>query len=324
MRKSHLRMPFGVTSSCLVALALASGPAIAQAPGDVEIAVRELPDQPAEPQAVPGEIIVKMRPGMTAEQVLPATDLVALGVRSAPRVTSGGELVYQLTPEAMFALRSEEAAMARMADLAAQLSARPEVEYAQPNWILRPSLTPNDPLYPLQWHYRNNGSGSDQSPGGINLPNAWDTPRGRCFGRGGGAGYRHPARAGRHRGLAQPRSRLRHDHRCLHRQRRRWARQRSDRSGRCRGRRRMRPQSATDQSERQLARQSRRRNDRGRQHQQQRRGRGRELVRDHGAGARARQVRRHQRRHQRRHPLGGGTTGARRPEQPRTRRGSST
>ena len=175
MHKSHLRVPFGVTSSCLVALALASGPAIAQAPEDVEIAVRELPDQPAEPQAVPGEIIVKMRPGMTAEQVLPATDLVALGVRSAPRVTSGGELVYQMTPEAMFELRSEEAAMARMADLAAQLSARPEVEYAQPNWILRPSLTPNDTLYPLQWHYRNNGSGSDQSPGGINLPNAWDS-----------------------------------------------------------------------------------------------------------------------------------------------------
>jgi serine protease len=134
-----------------------------------------LPVVPAEPQAVPGEIIVKMRPGMAAEQVLPATDLVALGVRSAPRVTSGGELVFQLTPQAMFALRSEEAAMARMGDLAAQLSARPEVEYAQPNWILRPSLTPNDPLYPLQWHYRNNGSGSEQSPGGINLPNAWDT-----------------------------------------------------------------------------------------------------------------------------------------------------
>ena len=65
--------------------------------------------------------------------------------------------------------------MARVEELAAQLSARPEVEYAQPNWILRPSLTPNDPLYPLQWHYRNNGSGSDQSPGGINLPNAWDS-----------------------------------------------------------------------------------------------------------------------------------------------------
>jgi serine protease len=146
MRKSHLRMSLGVTTSCLVALALASGPAIAQAPEDVEIVVRELPDEPAEPQAVPGEIIVKIRPGMTAEGIMPASDLVALGIRSAPRVTSGGELIFQLTPQAMFALRSEEAAMARMADLAAQLSARPEVEYAQPNWILRPSLTPNDPL----------------------------------------------------------------------------------------------------------------------------------------------------------------------------------
>jgi serine protease len=165
-------------TSWVVALALAAGPALAQVPAGVQIAVRDLPEQPAEPQAVPGEIIVKMRPGVAAERALPASDLVALGVRSAPRVTSGGELVFQLTPQAMLGLQSEAAVMARAEDLAAQLSARPEVEYAQPNWILRPSLTPNDPLFPLQWHYRNNGSGSDQSPGGINLPNAWDSGQG--------------------------------------------------------------------------------------------------------------------------------------------------
>lgn len=178
MRHPHVRSSTRLTGSCLVALALASGPALAQVPQDVEIAVRELPDRPAEPQAVPGEIIVKMRPGVAPQFVLPPADLVALGMRSAPRVTSGGELIYQLTPQAMFALQSEEAAMARAEELAEQLSARPEVEYAQPNWILYPSLTPNDPLFPLQWHYRNNGSGSDQSPGGINLVNAWDTERG--------------------------------------------------------------------------------------------------------------------------------------------------
>lgn len=174
MRNAYSRLPFILSSSCLVGLALASAPGLAQAPADVEIMVRELPQQPAEPQAVPGEIIVKMRPGVAAQQVLPAADLVTLGMRSAPRVTSGGELIYQLTPQAMFALQSEQAAMARAEELAEQLSARPEVEYAQPNWILRPSLTPDDPFYPLQWHYRNNGAGSDESPGGINLPKAWD------------------------------------------------------------------------------------------------------------------------------------------------------
>src|SRR5690606_2382794 len=176
--RNRVRFSAGLAGSCLTALALASGRVPAQVPDDVGIAVRERPQQPAEPQAVPGEIIVKLRPGVAPQFVLPPGDLAALGVRSAPRVTSGGELVYQLTPQAMFALESEEAAMARTQEIAAQLSARPDVEYAQPNWILRPSLTPNDPLFPLQWHYHNNGSGNGESPGGINLVDAWDTQRG--------------------------------------------------------------------------------------------------------------------------------------------------
>jgi serine protease len=180
MRNPYFRLPLGLTGSCLVALSLASGPALAQVPEDVEITVRELPEPPAEPQAVPGEIIVKMRAGMALQTVLPPATLAPLGLRSAARMTSGGEMIYQLTPQAMFALQSAEDAMARVEELAAQLSARPEVEYAQPNWILHPSLTPNDSLFPLQWHYRNNGSGSDESPGGINLVDAWDTERGQA------------------------------------------------------------------------------------------------------------------------------------------------
>jgi serine protease len=59
------------------------------------------------------------------------------------------------------------------------LKARPDVEYAQPNYILRISdRTPNDPRFPQQWHYRNNGTGPGQSPGGISLPRAWDKSTG--------------------------------------------------------------------------------------------------------------------------------------------------
>jgi serine protease len=39
---------------------------------------------------------------------------------------------------------------------------------------LRIVRTPNDPRFPEQWHYRDNGAGTGQSPGGINLPRAWD------------------------------------------------------------------------------------------------------------------------------------------------------
>jgi serine protease len=43
----------------------------------------------------------------------------------------------------------------------------PEVAHAQPNFIRRPYLTPNDPLYPLQWHL-------DM----MHLPDAWEQTTG--------------------------------------------------------------------------------------------------------------------------------------------------
>lgn len=52
------------------------------------------------------------------------------------------------------------------------------MEYAQPNYILYPMKTPNDPLYAKQWHYFNNGTGPGESPGGIDLPKAWDISTG--------------------------------------------------------------------------------------------------------------------------------------------------
>ena len=45
--------------------------------------VRELPEVPAEPQAVPGEVIVKTRSGVAPQSVLPAATLVPLGLRSS-------------------------------------------------------------------------------------------------------------------------------------------------------------------------------------------------------------------------------------------------
>ena len=50
------------------------------------------------------------------------------------------------------------------------LSALPEVAYAEPDQIMRHTATPSDPLYPQQWHYFTPTSGNY----GINLPPAWD------------------------------------------------------------------------------------------------------------------------------------------------------
>ena len=141
---------------------------------------KDLTAPPPAPQFVPGEVIVKLKPVEgAAVRGLAAKDLAPLGFQSSPRHTSGGELIYKFSPNTMFALRSAQEAQQRVLAVAKELNARPDVEYAQPNWILHPmDTTPNDPGYPLQWHYRNNGSGSDESPGGINLPKAWDNSTG--------------------------------------------------------------------------------------------------------------------------------------------------
>ena len=47
----------------------------------------------------------------------------------------------------------------------------PNVEYAEPDRILRHTLTPNDPRYNEQWHYF-------EAAGGINAPPAWDKSTG--------------------------------------------------------------------------------------------------------------------------------------------------
>ena len=60
--------------------------------------------------------------------------------------------------------------LAEVQAIADSLSALPEVEYAEPDAIMVPMLTPNDPQYPNQWHYSAPGAGHY----GINAPAAWD------------------------------------------------------------------------------------------------------------------------------------------------------
>jgi serine protease len=129
---------------------------------------------PAAPQFVPGEVIVKMKYAFSFR----ADDLRRLGLEEKERITSGGEIIYRIPASRrarMSAAALEDATLA----VVDELSRRADVEYAQPNFILRiADTTPNDPRYGEQWHYFNNGSASGQSPGGISLPRAWDQSTG--------------------------------------------------------------------------------------------------------------------------------------------------
>ncbi len=52
-----------------------------------------------------------------------------------------------------------------------QLNQNPAIEYAEPDRIMWPTATPNDPEFSKQWHY-------SSSVSGINLPKAWDVTTG--------------------------------------------------------------------------------------------------------------------------------------------------
>jgi serine protease len=55
--------------------------------------------------------------------------------------------------------------------LTKHISQQPHIDYAEPDLIMTPQLTPNDPRYSEQWHYH-------QEAVGINLPLAWDLANG--------------------------------------------------------------------------------------------------------------------------------------------------
>src|SRR5687767_6546040 len=54
--------------------------------------------------------------------------------------------------------------------IARTLATLPDVEFAEPDYVMRPTLLPNDPSYAAQWHYFADNS--------VNAPAAWDITTG--------------------------------------------------------------------------------------------------------------------------------------------------
>ncbi len=175
MRNTHFRRQLALMLG--TALSLGAGPLLAQEPRMKPKAVRQLLERRQKLTFVPGEIIVKRKIVAGAVSAVPEARIRDLGLAPDPRPTSGGEVVYRLAPQVMGAL-STEAAHDRTLAAVAALKASPEVEYAQPNYILHIVASPNDPEFRRQWHYRDNGTATGQSAGGINLPRTWDTNQG--------------------------------------------------------------------------------------------------------------------------------------------------
>jgi len=168
-------MKIGIVRATIALVVFTLGGFVAQAQERPPDVVRLLMEQkpPPAPLFVPGEVIVRLKPAVRMR----AADMTRLGIQEKVQITSGGEIIYRITASILGPM-STERQHDRTLQLVRELSARPDVEYAQPNYILRISRTPNDPRYPEQWHYFSNGTAAGQSPGGINLPTAWDSSTG--------------------------------------------------------------------------------------------------------------------------------------------------
>jgi len=147
-------------------------PVVQIAPADVQ----RLLEKRIKPAFVPGEVVVKMKPGVRVGPMA-APEMARLQIEQAEQLTSGGERVYRVTRAAAAAM-APQAVRDRTLELVKTMAARPDVEYAQPNYIFQISAVPNDPGFAQQWHYFDNGTGANRAPGGINLPQVWDTNKG--------------------------------------------------------------------------------------------------------------------------------------------------
>jgi len=136
----------------------------------LQVTAAQLAGKSFEPGAA--RLIVKFRASTgKSEPVADATERVAAmavqtGVwMNVERELSGG--AHLVTVDRAMA-PAELAAMAR------NWSRQPDIEYAEPDALIYPRLTPNDPLFARQYYLK----GSAVEPGGINTPGAWNVTTG--------------------------------------------------------------------------------------------------------------------------------------------------
>jgi subtilisin family serine protease len=119
------------------------------------------------------QIIVKYRALMAQQEAFNPASTAAMDRLSE---AAGVPLTYEreMSGDAQVLGLPTRMPLGEVQAIADSLSALPEVEYAEPDAIMVPMLTPNDPQYPNQWHYFAPGAGHY----GINAPAAWDITTG--------------------------------------------------------------------------------------------------------------------------------------------------
>jgi len=112
------------------------------------------------PEHVPDELLVKFTPGSSDQSM--ATVEAQLGLEPLR--------VFRLTGIRHVRIRSGLS----VPEALARLTQHPVVAYAEPNYIRRLGLTPNDPQYPNMWGLNNVGQTGGSADADIDAPEAWN------------------------------------------------------------------------------------------------------------------------------------------------------
>src|SRR4051812_13302406 len=119
----------------------------------------------------PSTLLVKFRSGASAAQKRAVLDLPGVG---SDRGTIGGLSTHVLS------VNRDPAALARV------VSGSSAVAYAEPNFVLRASATPNDALYADEYGLNNTGQTSGSADADIDAPEGWDLAGLQAFPATGG------------------------------------------------------------------------------------------------------------------------------------------
>jgi serine protease len=117
----------------------------------------------------PQRIIVKYRAGMNNDA---ATNATRAMVDMTSRYGVGMRAVRRMHSGATVMTLDREMAEQDYMRLVNEIGTSANVEFAEPDRLLKATLTPNDTNYNLQWHYY-------EAAGSIRVPTAWDLSTGR-------------------------------------------------------------------------------------------------------------------------------------------------
>ena len=131
------------------------------------------------PNAVPGEILVRFRPESKGRRLGSQVVTEKTG-RQIPMSIKAVSPAFEIVD----GLRVAQVNPADTSRAIEALRSRPDVVYAEPNYIRRALVAPNDPRYPEMWGLKNTGQastpfGNPGTPGNdIRAEQAWDITKG--------------------------------------------------------------------------------------------------------------------------------------------------